>query len=131
MTVRLITGTDFFGKPKMAEQEYNEAECIAKAQGDVIVLMLNDMRAAQIENLSLVAFAESAEELEDFVRAELVPPYRDGHWGKMFRAGGPLEWFNPPDRFTGNLRRYTMGLVVVGSAGINMDPMRQEPATAS
>jgi hypothetical protein len=36
----------------------------------------------------------SPEEIQGFLQAEKVTPYRDGPWGKTFRCGGPLEWFN-------------------------------------
>jgi len=60
------------------------------------LLRLNDMRAAQIEILHTVAVASSREALEAFMAAEKVEPYLDLPWAKSFRAGGPLEWCNPP-----------------------------------
>jgi hypothetical protein len=60
------------------------------------VLCLNDMRASNIENLQPVCRADTREQLESLLHREAVEPYRDGQWGKSFRAGGPLEWFNPP-----------------------------------
>lgn len=62
----------------------------------VWLLRLNDMRAAQIEILGTVAVASSREALVAFLDAEAVEPYRDGQWNKSYRAGGPLEWCNPP-----------------------------------
>lgn len=60
------------------------------------VLRLNDMRAANIENLTLVATATEREALERHVAGEKVELYRDGQWAKVFRKGGPMEWFNDP-----------------------------------
>jgi hypothetical protein len=60
------------------------------------VLMLNDMRASQVEILHPVCRAESREALEAFLERESVAGYQDGQWGKAFRQGGPLEWYNPP-----------------------------------
>jgi hypothetical protein len=60
------------------------------------VLVLNDMRSSNIEHLTPVACAESYAELEALLSRERVEPYSDGRWGKSFRAGGPLEWRNPP-----------------------------------
>jgi hypothetical protein len=60
------------------------------------VLLLNDMRASNIENLQPVCRAESYQELLNYVKREQVEPYRDGQWAKVFRKDGPLEWFNPP-----------------------------------
>ncbi len=61
------------------------------------LLQLNDMRSAQIEQLTAVCRAESFDELTAFIARERAPePYTDGKWSKRFRKGGPLEWFNPP-----------------------------------
>lgn len=74
------------------------------------VVLLNDMRSANFENVQPVACAETREELEAFVEGQRVKVYQDdgggpgkcGHygtsayWGKSFCKGGPLEWFNPP-----------------------------------
>lgn len=63
----------------------------------MFVLCLNDMRSSNIENLQPIVRAETKAQLEEFLRRETVDPYRDGQWGKSYRAGGgPLEWFNPP-----------------------------------
>lgn len=61
------------------------------------VLCLNDMRSAQVENIRPVCRAETKERLVAYLESEAVPGgYQDGQWSKAFRAGGPLEWFNPP-----------------------------------
>jgi hypothetical protein len=62
----------------------------------VWILQLNDMRDARVEWMTPVCCADSREELEAFVEREKVEPYKDGTWGKSFRQGGPLEWFNQP-----------------------------------
>lgn len=68
------------------------------------ILMLNDMRAAQIEILTPVAKAETREELEQLLQREQVRKYSDDagngrRWHKSHRPGGPLEWYNPPYKF--------------------------------
>lgn len=64
------------------------------------VLVLNDMRMSQVEIRVPVCRAESCEELEELLNRERVPDYvhDDGSkkWLKVYRQGGPLEWFNPP-----------------------------------
>ena len=61
----------------------------------MFVLVLNAM-TANAEQGSPVCRAETAEELLAFLEAETVEPYQDGQWGKTYRQGGPLEWYNPP-----------------------------------
>lgn len=63
------------------------------------ILMLNDIRAAQVENLTPVARAETREELVNLMVREIVRKYKDGQWHKSYRADGPLEWYNPPYNF--------------------------------
>lgn len=60
------------------------------------VLQLNRVTMAHVEDLIPACRANSKEELKAFLEREKVEPYRDGQWGKNFRKGGPLEWFNPP-----------------------------------
>jgi len=67
----------------------------------IFVLLLNDMRAPKVEYVEPVARASSRAALEAFLERERVPHYRDGRWGKSFRQGGPLEWFNPAYRGDG------------------------------
>jgi len=86
--------------------------------GHVWVLFLNDMRACHSEDLTPVARSDDPEKLVAFLKDERVEPYQDptglpaeepstepssfaykvnpGHWHKVFRRGGPLEWFNDP-----------------------------------
>lgn len=73
------------------------------------VLCLNDMRASQIEILSPVVRGETREALEAFLQSEKVEPYRDGNWGKGYRQGGPLEWFNAPWDFEANRHFVNVG----------------------
>lgn len=64
------------------------------------VLLLNDMRSPKIEMLTPICRAETKEELEAFISRERVEPYKtDEHWHKVYRQGGPLEWFNEPYGF--------------------------------
>jgi hypothetical protein len=59
-------------------------------------LYLNDMRSSNIETLTPVAKGSSVEALKAYVESEKVPYYEDGRFGKGFRQGGRLEWFNYP-----------------------------------
>lgn len=59
-------------------------------------LQLNDMRSPKVERLSLVAYSEHRDALLKFLDDQMSEPYVDGHWRKVYRQGGPLEWFNPP-----------------------------------
>lgn len=71
--------------------------------GRWFVLGMNDMRSANIERVRPVVRARDAEDLRQLLVRERVEPYLDGGWGKVFRAGGPLEWKNDPNeiRFGG------------------------------
>jgi hypothetical protein len=60
------------------------------------ILMMNDMRSRNVEDLHEVVKSETREKLEDFIKSELVDLYRENGWHKSFRKGGPLEWYNPP-----------------------------------
>ena len=66
----------------------------------IYVLVLNDMRASQIEAVLPRAWSSSREDLERFMVNERVESYIDAdgdqRWCKSFRKGGPLEWCNPP-----------------------------------
>jgi hypothetical protein len=78
----------------------------------MFVLVLNDMRSPKSETLDNVAKG-TREELIALYRSERVEVYRDGKWHKVFRKGGPLEWFNraeDEDTFVGP---------GIGCAGIN------------
>jgi len=59
------------------------------------VLQLNDMRKAP-ETLTAIARAETKEELESFVEGQTVETYQEEGLAKVFKKGGPLEYFNPP-----------------------------------
>lgn len=68
------------------------------------ILQLNDMRERKSENLTFIASADTREQLDKFLLEESVPPYKDegeNYYGpttfnKVFRKGGPLEWYNQP-----------------------------------
>jgi hypothetical protein len=70
------------------------------------ILKLNPMQGHS-EELRIVARAETKERLEEFLQREQVEPYIDDgtnfffegpySWHKVFRKGGPLEWYNYPD----------------------------------
>lgn len=78
------------------------------------VLLLNDMRASNVENISPVCRANTKEELLAYLARERVEPYTDTdnngyRWGKRFRKGGPLEWYNPPYDFDDHLHFQNAG----------------------
>lgn len=58
-------------------------------------LVLNPMRG-RTEAQQLIAVSDIKDEILAFWRAEKVEPYKDGEWQRAYRAGGPLEWYNPP-----------------------------------
>lgn len=61
------------------------------------LLNLNDMRSPKIEILKNVARAESINDLKILLERERVPEvYREDGYCKIFRKGGPLEWYNYP-----------------------------------
>lgn len=60
------------------------------------VLLLNNMQSSQVEIMTPIARAETKEELVALIEREKVDCYTDGKWRKSYRAGGPLEWYNPP-----------------------------------
>jgi hypothetical protein len=59
-------------------------------------LLLNDMRQPNIENIAIVKISDNRQELIDWYTAQLAEkPYQDGRWGKVFKPGSDLEWYNP------------------------------------
>ena len=60
-------------------------------------IVLNDMRSPNVENVVVVRISEDRQELVDWYREQLEPSgyYKDGTWGKVFKKGSDLEWFNP------------------------------------
>lgn len=68
------------------------------------ILLLNDMRFPKIEMRQAVARAPTREDLVAWIEREKVEGYREPrdqhrHWGKSFRKGGLLEWYNSPYEF--------------------------------
>lgn len=74
----------------------------------VFGLVLNPM-TCRTEEQRLVAASESREELKAAWDAERVEPYKDEQWHRVYRKGGPLEWYNPP--FSGDLDDYGCGII--------------------
>lgn len=63
-------------------------------------LLLNDMRWPNIENIAVVRTADNMPELVGWYQAQLADkPYSDPgephSWGKAFKKGSELEWYNP------------------------------------
>lgn len=73
----------------------------------MIILFLNDMRSSHYEDRQPAARGETMEEIARLLEAEAVEPYAtpglSHDWGKTYREGGPLEWYNPP---MGDLAEY-------------------------
>jgi hypothetical protein len=66
----------------------------------MFVLWLNPM-TDNCESRKAVAKADTREALEQLLERECIEPYQDGCWHKIYRKGGPLEWYNAPaDLFT-------------------------------
>lgn len=61
----------------------------------MFILQLNPM-TANAERVNPVAWAETREQLEAFLRTESVEPYKDGSWYCTYRPDGPLRWYNAP-----------------------------------
>lgn len=68
-------------------------------------LLLNPMRG-NTEEVRLICVSDYRNEIEELLKAESVEGYGDPGassfglgpttWCKVYRQGGPLEWFNPP-----------------------------------
>lgn len=84
----------------------------------MFVLCLNDMRSSNAEITISVFRSEEREPMEKFLKDERVETYKDGTWGKVFRAGGPLEWYNEPYEHLGQ------GILEV-SEGVWVEEARQ------
>ena len=77
----------------------------------MIILRMNHMRDAKIEMLVTVGRAETRAELNQFLANEKVEPYSGGEWRKIYRQGGPLEWFNEPYSMDDHLHFVDVGTV--------------------
>jgi len=72
----------------------------------VFVLLLNDMRYSNVENCCVVAVANNRKHLVEWAEEQKHPEtekngavqsgWKDGQWGKFYRKGSDLEWFNTP-----------------------------------
>lgn len=61
----------------------------------IYMLALNPM-TGRGEERRIVALSTDYNKLVAWYNDQLAPePWRDGQWYKEFRAGSPLEWFNP------------------------------------
>lgn len=63
----------------------------------IYVLGLNPMRGGA-EERRVVALSTDYDRLVAWYHNQMVPEWRDGLWRKYFRAGTPLEWYNPAPR---------------------------------
>ena len=63
----------------------------------MIVVLMNDMRASQIEIINPRFRAETREQANTYLETQLADePYRDTTWHKVYKRGSPLEWMNAP-----------------------------------
>jgi hypothetical protein len=66
-------------------------------------LLLNDMRQPNIENITIVRISDDRQLLVDWYNSQLADkPYQDGRWGKVFKPGSELEWYNSANMLLNN-----------------------------
>lgn len=85
-------------------------------ENDFFVLVLNRMTSSNIENCEAVAVFDTLEQGQAFLEASAVESYSDGQWGKSYRKGGMLEWFNTPSEHFGQ----GVVLAAVGALGMGL-----------
>ena len=74
-------------------------------------LVLNRMTMANIESSTIAAVSYNEQTLIDWAESQKAPePWRDGQWGKEYKKGSPLEWFNPPSNYLPELSSWGHGL---------------------
>lgn len=66
----------------------------------VWILQLNNMRDPKIEISRIVAISDSREKLENWYNEQKTEAWTDESepgkkWGKSFKKGSELEWYNP------------------------------------
>jgi len=90
----------------------------------IYVLMLNPMRG-KMEEQRMIAASENKLDLENILQVERIEPYSTrcmGGYGveqdftKVFRIGGKLEWFNPPQVESG-ADHYGNGIIELDKSG--------------
>lgn len=62
----------------------------------MFVLRLHDMRSDNQESLFDIGLSDNQENIIKFVTQELVSPYVEDNFNKVFKKGGPLEWYDLP-----------------------------------
>lgn len=72
-----------------------EIRTFSEQQVRVYKLILNRMTSPKIEYMEIVALSTDYEKLVEWYESQRAPLWRDGQWGKSFKAGSTLEWFNP------------------------------------
>jgi hypothetical protein len=66
-------------------------------QRKIYSLVLNPM-TDRVESARVTAIAYDESKLRDFYQNEIAEePYEDHNYHKVFKKGGPLEWYNPAD----------------------------------
>lgn len=66
-------------------------------------LILNDMRSPKIEYTKIAVIGYTAEEVMNYYKSNRCEYWKDGQWGKSFKQGSLLEWFNPEDDVFGHI----------------------------
>ena len=96
------------------------------------VFQANDMRSPKIENTQPVAVSDDKQRLIDYIKDQLhciiqggeYGSWKDGMWGKVFKAGSPLEWFNMPYGIPKNTNEWavvSIGLDQLGQGIMEVD----------
>ena len=69
-------------------------------EGKIFYLVMNPV-TDRAETGRITVMSDSKERLIQYYKDQSVPTYDDGNFRKVFRQGGPLEWYNPIWTFEG------------------------------
>lgn len=69
-------------------------------QGKIYYLVMNPV-TDRAESGKITVMSDTKQRLIDFYNEQHVPVYDDGNFRKVFKQGGPLEWYNPVWSFDG------------------------------
>lgn len=72
-------------------------------------LILNPM-CERTEAATLVAWSDDKEKLIQWYKSQLVEPYTDSNWHKVFAKNGVLEWYNPTNIESDGLDHWSHGI---------------------
>lgn len=63
-------------------------------EGKIFYLVMNPV-TDRAETGRITVMSDSKERLIKYYEDQFVPVYDDGNFRKVFKQGGPLEWYNP------------------------------------